>query len=232
MNSIIPNLFIIGAPKAGTTALANNLAQHKKIYISELKEPRYFDAHTFYDNKSDYLIKNIEEYLELFNNLEAKKSKYRLDASVFNMYSEMSIKNILQLSPDAKFIIILREPVSASVSMHSQRLAYSDPKMRELSEDFKECWKMLKGRKQGLYYPKACQNKILFRYDLLYSYELYIPQIQNLIESKNLFIGFYEDFKNSPDKFYYDIFNFLNIEHIKLQNRKHNKSLILKNQFF
>lgn len=165
----IPNLFILGAPKSGTTALANNLSQHQEIYISKQKEPRYFDSHTFYD----YPIKSLDEYLKLFNNEEAKKSKYRLDASVFNMYSAQSIKNILSFSSDAKFIIILREPVSASISMHKQRLAYSDTKMRELSENFIECWKMKEDRKAGQNFPVGCRNKILFRYDALYSYELY-----------------------------------------------------------
>jgi len=230
--SDIPNLFIIGAPKSGTTALANNISQHKDIFISEQKEPRFFDADTFYDFKEDYLTKNLEEYLKLFNAQEAKESKYRLDASVFNMYSKNSIDSILELSPNVKFIVLLREPVSATLSMHRQRLGYADTKMREISDNFMECWNRLEDRKIGKGYPKGCRNKFLFRYDLLYSYELYLPYIIKTIKKENLFIGFYDDFIKEPGKFYSNIFHFLNIEDISIENKKINKSSIVKKSIF
>lgn len=66
MKKQVPNLFIIGAPKTGTTALANNLAQHSEIYISKYKEPRFFDF------EEDYPIKTLDEYLKLFNTKESK----------------------------------------------------------------------------------------------------------------------------------------------------------------
>lgn len=118
MSKQVPNLFIIGAPKCGTTALANYLAQHSQIYISKCKEPRYFDACTFFDFKEDYSIKSLDEYLKFFDNIEAKNKKYKIDASVFNMYNEKSIKDILELSPNSKFILLIRDPVEASISMH------------------------------------------------------------------------------------------------------------------
>lgn len=224
----IPNLFILGAPKTGTTALANNIAQHKNIFISEKKEPRFFDAHTFYDFEDDYIIKDLSVYISLFNTNEAIESKYKLDASVFNMYSKESIDNILKLSPNAKFIIILREPVAASLSMHRQRLGYADVKMREISEDFMECWDKLEDRRVGSGYSKGCRNKFLFRYDLLYSYELYLPYIIKTIKKENLFIGFYDDFIEEPKQFYSQVFKFLNIENISIENKKINKPKIVK----
>jgi len=227
-----PNLFILGAPKAGTTALANNLSQHKDIFISEQKEPRFFDAHTFYDYEEDYPIKTLNEYLKLFDSDIAKTSKYRLDASVFNMYSEKSINDILKLSPEAKFIVLIREPVSATLSMHRQRLGYIDVKMREVSDDFMECWKKLEDRKRNNGYPKNCRNKFLFRYDLLYSYEKYLPFLIHRIEKNNLFVGFYDDFIKTPELFYGSIFNFLNIDNMQIDNKKLNNSSIIKKSKF
>lgn len=224
----IPNLFILGAPKSGTTALANNIAQHKDIFISEQKEPRFFDAHTFYDFEEDYPIKNLETYLSLFDSKGAIASKYRLDASVFNMYSEKSIDDILKLSPNAKFVLLLREPVSATLSMHKQRLGYADTKMREISDHFMECWGKLEERKVGRGYPKNCRNKFLFRYDLLYSYELYLPFIIENIEKENLLICFYDDFIKEPNQFYSKLFRFLDIDNLLIDNKKLNKSSIIK----
>ncbi len=226
--SNVPNLFILGAPKSGTTAFANNISQHKDIFISKKKEPRFFDAHVFYDYEEDYPIKSLEIYLDLFVSKSSQESKYRLDASVFNMYSKKSISNILSLSPDAKFIILLREPLSASISMHKQRLAYVDVKMREISDDFMACWRELDNRKNNKGYPKGCRNKILFRYDLLYSYELYLPFIMGKIKEENLFIGFYEDFINTPELLYAEIFDFLGVENITVNNETLNNPRVIK----
>lgn len=219
-----PNLFIIGAPKSGTTALANNLSQHQEIFLPRLKEPRFFDAHSYYDFKEDYPIETVDDYLSLYANLEAKIATYGIDASTFNMYSRQSIINILNLSPDAKFILILRDPVEASISMHIQRLKYADKKLREISDEFIECWNLLEERKNGKGYPDKCRNRLLFRYDLLYSYEKYVPFIKELVSPDNLHIGFYEDFKENPSQFYANIFHFLKLTPIEIINEKMNHS--------
>ena len=39
-----PNLFIVGAPKCGTSSMYDYLAQHPDIYMSERKEPRFFGS--------------------------------------------------------------------------------------------------------------------------------------------------------------------------------------------
>ena len=225
-----PNLFILGAPKSGTTALANNLTQCEKIFLPIKKEPRFFDAETFYDYEEDYPIKDITEYLKLYKN--TGDYKYRIDASVFNMYSKNSINAILKLSPDAKFIVILREPVDASVSMHKQRLKYLDSKMREVSERFMDCWNLIDKRKQGAGYPRNCRNQFLFRYDLLFSYEKYLPYIINTIPEDNLRIVDYSFYKNSPNDFYKEIFDFLDIDIITIKNNTVNDSGIVQNKLY
>ena len=37
-----PNLFLVGAAKAGTTSLYDALARHPAIYMSPMKEPHFF----------------------------------------------------------------------------------------------------------------------------------------------------------------------------------------------
>ncbi len=231
MNNI-PNLFLIGAPKTGTTALAKNISKHKDIFLPKYGTERFFDAITYYDYQEDSPVSSIEEYLSSFDSNEALKATYRLDPCALSMYKKESIDNIIKLSPNAKFIIILREPVSASLSMHRQRLGYTDIKMREVSENFMECWDKLESRKDGKGFPKGCRNKFLFRYDLLYSYELYLPYIIKTIKKENLFIGFYDDFIDKPNKFYSNIFKFLEIDKIDINNDKINKPKIMKKSKF
>jgi hypothetical protein len=226
-----PNLFLVGAPKSATTAIAYSLSKHNDIFLPSLKEPRYFDAQVYYDFTEDHPIDTIESYLQLYNSEESEAAKYRIDASVFNMYKRESIENILRLSPDAKFMVILRDPVEASVSMHGQRLKYSNLQMREMSDNFMDCWNLLEDRKTGKSFPRGCKNKFLFRYDLLYSYEKYIPTLIEMITKENLLIIFYEDFVDDYEGVYSSIFNFLEIETVQVENElKNQRSIVRKSK--
>lgn len=205
-----PNLFLIGAPKAGTSALADSLARHPSVYCWK-KEPRFFDAGVFFDDPDLYPIPTIEKYLENYDNPDAENAEYRLDASVFNMYSGDSISRILEVSPDAKMLIILRDPVDATKSMFMQRLKYVREDMREVSEDFCECWNALQERSRGGGFPRGCKTTILFRYDVLYHYERTVPKIAELVGRDNLRILRYEDYKEAPDKFFEFILEWLGL---------------------
>ena len=58
-----PNLFILGAPKCGTTSIAYYLNQHPEIFVSPYKEPHYFNL------DSEYRFTFSEkQYLENFKN--------------------------------------------------------------------------------------------------------------------------------------------------------------------
>lgn len=209
-NSPRPNLFLIGAPKAGTSAFADSLSRHPSVYCWK-KEPRFFDAGVFFDDPCLYPIPTIEKYLETYNNADAENAAYRLDASVFNMYSGDSIGRILEMRPDAKFLLILRDPVSASKSMFIQRLKYVREDMREVSEDFCECWGALEKRDKGEGFPPGCKTTILFRYDVLYHYERVVPKIADLVGRDNLLILRYEDYREVPDKFFGFVLDWLGL---------------------
>ncbi len=83
----MPNFLLIGAMKAGTTALHYGLIQHLEIFMSPVKEPHFFiydgvakDTVIFdYEKKvkiSDYptIITNINEYKNLFSSVRNKKA--------------------------------------------------------------------------------------------------------------------------------------------------------------
>ena len=74
-----PNLFIVGAPKAGTTSLYHYLNQAPEIYMSPIKEPNYFSAKTMGDKHPVKPIRNKKKYQHLFEN--DKNSKYIGEAS-------------------------------------------------------------------------------------------------------------------------------------------------------
>ncbi|MBN2394957.1 MAG: sulfotransferase [Candidatus Atribacteria bacterium] len=55
----IPNFFLVGAAKAGTTSFYNYLNQHPEIYMCPIKEPHYFCKDIRCKDFGEYYKKNV-----------------------------------------------------------------------------------------------------------------------------------------------------------------------------
>lgn len=102
----LKSVFIIGAAKCGTTALADMLDKSDKIALCTPKEPDFFS-----ERIND---KGLDWYLSLFSTNEATEA--RLDASVcysagWGESSEVIAKKIFAYDPDAYIIYLVRDPV-------------------------------------------------------------------------------------------------------------------------
>lgn len=99
----LPNFFIVGAAKSGTTSLAYWLSQHPDIFIPPMKEPFYFVP----DSAG---IKDFNEYLSLFRDAGAHRAVG--EASTGYLYDEHAARSIRELIPRARIIVLLRNPVN------------------------------------------------------------------------------------------------------------------------
>ena len=132
-----PNFFIIGAPKCGTTSVYFWLKDHPEIYMPPIKEPHHFYS-PFGQRMSG------EEYEKLFYD-STEKHKAVGEASVFYLFSGIAIDRILEYHPEAKFIVLLRNPIEMAISFHQQELAST----HELETDFKKAWQLNETRSKG-----------------------------------------------------------------------------------
>jgi hypothetical protein len=118
----LPDFFVIGAPKAGTTALHAALAQHPGLYMSPVKEPKFFlcdgpppdhggpgDAHSYRE-----WIWRPEEYERLFDGAPA--GTLRGESTPFYLADPAAHRRIHAAVPDARLIVILRDPVDRAYS--------------------------------------------------------------------------------------------------------------------
>jgi sulfotransferase family protein len=119
----LPDFFIIGAPKAGTTALHAALAAHPGLFMSTVKEPKFFltdgppptrgggpgDVQTYREH-----IWRRPEYEALFD--AAPPRALRGESTPFYLYRQDAQERIRALIPDAKLIVILRDPVERAHS--------------------------------------------------------------------------------------------------------------------
>lgn len=119
----VPDFFIAGVPKAGTTALHAALKRHPQLYLPSVKEPKFFlgdgehpprhtgpgDAHS--DRE---WVWRREDYERLFE--PAPPGSVRGEASAFYLADPAALRRIRAAAPEAKFVIVLRDPVDRAYS--------------------------------------------------------------------------------------------------------------------
>lgn len=118
----VPDFFVVGAPKAGTTALHGALAAHPQLFLPALKEPKFFlcdgppperggpgDAHSYRE-----WIWRREDYEALFD--AAPPGTRRGESTPFYLSDPDALSRIADVVPGAKLIAVLRDPVDRAYS--------------------------------------------------------------------------------------------------------------------
>jgi hypothetical protein len=118
----LPNFLIIGAPKAGTTSLYDHLRAHPEIFMSEIKEPRFFGytGTPGPENRHKFPIQSQEEYESLFE--AATTEKARGEATPHYLLYPQAPERIHALLPHAKLIASLRNPIDRAFSIYQMNL--------------------------------------------------------------------------------------------------------------
>jgi hypothetical protein len=119
---MLPNFIVIGAAKAGTTALYWYLAEHPEVFMSRVKETNYFayglDAagQLLYGNPDihHFPVKTLPEYQQLF--AEARNAPAIGEVSPLYLECPQAPARIRKLLPDARIICCLRQPVDRAYS--------------------------------------------------------------------------------------------------------------------
>src|ERR1700722_13053280 len=118
----LPDFFVAGAPKAGTTALHAALAQHPQLFLSPVKEPKFFltdgpppsrggpgDVKTYREH-----VWRRPDYEALFD--AAPPQALRGESTPFYLYDQAAQQRIRAAVPDARLIVVLRDPVERAHS--------------------------------------------------------------------------------------------------------------------
>jgi len=200
-----PNLFILGAPKCGTTSLAKWLSQHHDVYLPRLKEP-YFFAEDLKIRKSTS-IDCENKYNKLYNKAGNDK-RIIIDASTGYLYSGIAVKKILSYCDESpKFILMFRNPVDMVQSLHSQ-IYYMT---WEMEKSFERAWRLQSVRKNNKCIPSNCVEEQVLQYkDWCMLGEQYERFLKDSEEGDHYIIWF-EDLVANPHKVYVDVLRYLNI---------------------
>lgn len=197
-----PNFFIIGAPKCGTTAIARYLSEHPAVFITNPKEPHHYNTdlnHGAYKDKS--------AYQKLFEDAD-NQCKAIGEASVWYLYSNDAIRNILKEIPDAKFVVMLRNPVEMAYSLHEQMVFSGGENVL----DFHSAWNLQPKRKEGKNIPLLCEEKKLLLYKEVCFLGKQLERAMQLIPNENLHVILFDDFKEEPLNVWLALQSFLGVE--------------------
>lgn len=126
MGMRLPNLFLLGAPKCGTTWISSVLRENPEIYQTKSKEIHFFDH-------PDKFEQGVDWYGQFFR--DAAKSKWVCDgtpnylATTLRPEHRMMAEHISDTCPDAHFIISFRNPVDRALSsiLHQMRKGTLSP---------------------------------------------------------------------------------------------------------
>lgn len=197
-----PNVFILGAPKCGTTSLANWLTDHPQVYFSPIKEPSFFNY--------DYGFRrqwSLERYEQLF---EGAKESHRAvcEASVKYLYSRTAVPAILAYADSPKFVVMLRDPVRMAPSLHEQTLFNGD----EDEEDFYLAWRLQHERLYGASVPKHCRDPQLLQYGTWCKLGEQLERLYQHVPREQTHVIHLEDMQADPSGEYRRLLDFLGLD--------------------
>jgi hypothetical protein len=200
----MPNFFVVGAARASTTSLNRYLSQHPDIFIPPGKEMHIFAAeHCPSTGPGDegmnrLVIGDEEQYTRLFAGVAGEKAIG--ETSPFYLCLPGTAERIAQAIPEAKIIMILREPVDRTYSayMHLIREGRETLSLEEgLSREAE--------RKQQGFEPMWWYKEL----------SLYYSQVKRYLEvfgPKQVKVLLYEEFYAHPEQGLRDVFAFLGVK--------------------
>jgi len=196
----IPDFFIVGASKCGTTALYTYLSQHPSVFMP-LKAPSHFSS----DLRNFPQIRSRDAYLRLF--AAAPKGALIGEASGMYIYSAVAIQEVLRANPRAKIIVALRKHENAvrSLHMHYRRIMWED------IEDFEDAWRAQDQRAAGKALPRDCLEPAMLQYRKVYCYAEQVRRIVSVVPAKQRHFVIFEEFIKNPQRHYEDVLTFLGL---------------------
>ena len=192
----LPNLFLAGAPKCGTTSISHWLAYTDKVFIPTGREPHYFANDIF----PERVCNSLHRYQDLYKHA-SENFKYLLDGSTGYLSSKEAIPSILKKIPNAKFIIMVRDPSEMVISLHRERVSEG----REKILSAREAWYL-------------CNDNISIKRELALNYKFQcdlaqqLKNAQSLIDSSNLLILTLKEIAEEPRKVFDQIMIFLDLQ--------------------
>jgi hypothetical protein len=210
----IPDFFIVGHAKCGTTALYEALRRHPEVFMPKQKEPWFFarnNPHLQLSSERSVAhtgrrTESLAEYLSLFK--DAKPGQRVGEASTSYLWSEVAPGAIARARPDACIIAILREPASFLRSLHLQLLTNHT----EDQTDFRTALALDEERRAGRAIPKYAFWPQAVIYSDRVRYVEQLRRYHTVFAPEQVLVLIYDDFRSDNAATFRRVLRFLEVD--------------------
>ena len=188
-------IFIVGAPRCGTTTMARWLQAHPQVLFPFVKEPHFFAQHDLREFGDPELRRRVErDYLDYFFPEPAAGQKVGADCSVSYLYTPEQLEPALKLWPNSRFIVGLRDPMSLLPSLHKRLIFTGDENIRR----FEDAWAAIPDRAAGRRIPWSAIEPRWLRYDEAARYGTYVERLFAAVGKENCLVMLFDDMVANP----------------------------------
>jgi hypothetical protein len=205
----VPDFFIVGHAKSGTSALYEMLRRHPQIFMPDGKEPWFMASDMrprFQPSTGGPPVESEHDYLALF---AAAGPEQRVgEASSSYLWSRTAASAIAQLQPAARIIAILREPASFLRSLHLQLLRTHV----ESKRDLRTAMSLEAARAEGRDVPRRSHRPQLLQYSQHVRYVEQLRRYHAVFPREQVLVLIYDDFRADNEGTVRKVLRFLEVD--------------------
>ena len=205
----VPDFFLVGHPKSGTTALYEMLRRHPQLYMPALKEPCFLapdQARRLQRVGSGPLPQTMEEYTRLF---AAAEPEQRVgEATSAYLVSRQAPRRIAELQPAARIVAILREPASLLHSLHLQLIQDHIEDQRDL----RTAISLESARARGEHVPPRSPRPQALQYSERIRFAEQLKRYHEVFPREQVMVLVYDDFRRENVATVRKVLRFLEVD--------------------
>jgi hypothetical protein len=197
-----PTFFIVGAPKAGTSSMAHYLRQHPALFLPDRKDVPFFGSDLDYRR----VRPSAAEYRAQFG--AAGDGALAGDACVSYLQSRLAAEEIHAFDPEARIIVMLREPIAAMRSMHGH-LRYL---RSEDIESFEDALAAERERAAGERLPAGVRLVGDLQYREVFTYAPKVARFLDRFGRDQILVLLFDDLQVDPLGVARQVYEFLGVD--------------------
>lgn len=200
----VANVYLIGAPKCGTTSLARWLSEHPSVYLSVPKEPYYWAA-DYPRMRAHYGFGSRQAYEALYAGPQAQAATVRVDGSTNYLYSQRAVPDICAAVTGPRFVLALRNPVDLLISYHRTQLVA----LNETETDFASAWRRSLG---GALPDTDPLDPKLLDYPQVGLLGAHVERLLETVPRERVHVVLFDELARDPSGTWLDLTTFLGID--------------------
>jgi hypothetical protein len=188
-------VFIVGAPRCGTTTMSRWLQAHPQILFPFVKEPHFFGLHDLRGLDEAELRRRVEhDFLDHFFAEPEPGQNVGADCSVSYLYVPEQLEPVLKLWPNSRFVVAVRDPLTLLPSLHKRLIFTGDENLRS----FEDAWAAVPDRAAGRRIPWSTIEPRLLRYDEAARYGTYVERLFAAVGKERCMVTVFDDLVADP----------------------------------